>query len=137
MDSTPPTDKTLPPTAPGATGRKIQWVALVVLLVTPLVWLGGGAITALVCTYFSFGSGTDEWLMFGLPGIVAVAVVVFLARVGLRRGWHRRKVLLGGWSLVALGAVLSLTRVSGGQHYPSDVIGGALIGTAVGLVLSK
>jgi tetratricopeptide (TPR) repeat protein len=105
MDSTPPTDKTLPPTAPGATGRKIQWVALVVLLVTPLVWLGGGAITALVCTYFSFGSGTDEWLMFGLPGIVAVAVVVFLARVGLRRGWHRRKVLLGGWSLVALGVL--------------------------------
>jgi membrane-associated phospholipid phosphatase len=39
--------------------------------------------------------------------------------------------------LIALGAVLSLTRVSGGQHYPSDVIGGALIGTAVGLVLSK
>lgn len=41
---------------------------------------------------------------------------------------------LGGW-LAALAVLLSLARVAVGTHYPSDVLGGALIGTGAAAVV--
>ena len=42
-----------------------------------------------------------------------------------------------GWGIFALvaAAVLSVGRVAIGVHYPSDVLGGAVLGTAAALVL--
>ena len=40
-----------------------------------------------------------------------------------------------GWYFFAFAALISLARVVAGVHYPSDVIGGALIGMAVAFVV--
>ena len=40
-----------------------------------------------------------------------------------------------GWLALAMAVVLSIARVAVGTHYPSDVIGGALLGTAAALLL--
>ncbi len=56
-------------------------------------------------------------------GAFAIAVAVWL--------YDR----VSGWVLLALAALLAFARVYVGTHYPSDVVGGALIGTAVALVL--
>jgi undecaprenyl-diphosphatase len=52
----------------------------------------------------------------------AIAVAILLR--------HRR----AGWLALAMATVLSIARVAVGTHYPSDVIGGALIGTAAALL---
>ena len=39
-----------------------------------------------------------------------------------------------GWLMGSLGAILSLSRVYAGLHYPSDVLGGWLLGISAGLV---
>jgi undecaprenyl-diphosphatase len=53
----------------------------------------------------------------------ALAVAVFLH--------HRR----AGWLMLAMAAVVSVARVACGTHYPSDVIGGALLGALAALVI--
>ena len=40
-----------------------------------------------------------------------------------------------GWVALVMATVVSLSRVAVGVHYPSDVLGGALIGTLAALVL--
>ncbi|WP_148616115.1 diacylglycerol kinase family protein [Nocardioides rubriscoriae] len=58
-------------------------------------------------------------------------VVIVLATMLVRRGTIRR--LLSG-AAVLLAVVVALDRVLLGRHYPSDVLAGALLGTAVVLV---
>jgi len=40
-----------------------------------------------------------------------------------------------GWLALAMATILAVSRVAVGVHYPGDVIGGALIGTASALIL--
>jgi undecaprenyl-diphosphatase len=40
-----------------------------------------------------------------------------------------------GWFALAIAVVLAIARVAVGTHYPSDVIGGALLGTGAALLL--
>ena len=47
--------------------------------------------------------------------------------------WLRNRK--AGWLALALATILAVSRVAVGVHYPSDVIGGALIGTAFALIL--
>jgi undecaprenyl-diphosphatase len=47
--------------------------------------------------------------------------------------WLRNRK--AGWLALAMATVLAVSRVAVGVHYPSDVIGGALLGTACALVL--
>lgn len=44
----------------------------------------------------------------------------------------RRRI---GWLLLGLAALLALARVAVGTHYPSDVLGGAVLGTAAAVVV--
>ncbi len=53
----------------------------------------------------------------------ALAVAVFLH--------HRR----AGWLMLGMATALSVSRVATGTHYPSDVIGGALLGTFAALAI--
>ncbi len=55
-------------------------------------------------------------------GAFAIAMAVMLR--------HRR----AGWVAFVLAVLISIGRVGAGTHYPSDVIGGALIGTLAALV---
>lgn len=52
----------------------------------------------------------------------ALAVAVF--------AYHRR----AGWLMIGVASVLAIARVAVGTHYPGDVVGGALLGTAVALL---
>ena len=63
------------------------------------------------------------------PSDGAVASFAIAAVLLMR---HRR------WGMVAYGLAVALVagRLAVGVHYPSDVLGGALLGTAVGLVTS-
>lgn len=64
-------------------------------------------------------------------GGFALATTPLLAR----DRWTRRL----GWLMLALACLLAFSRVYVGHHYPLDVIGGALIGTAcaVGIYLAR
>ena len=55
----------------------------------------------------------------------ALAVAVFC--------FHRR----AGWLMLAMAAVLSISRVAAGTHYPSDVLGGAALGALAALFIVK
>ena len=55
----------------------------------------------------------------------ALAVAVFC--------YHRR----AGWLMLAMAAAISIARVAAGTHYPSDVLGGALLGTLVALFVVR
>ena len=37
-----------------------------------------------------------------------------------------------GWFLFVLGALVGIGRVAGGVHYPTDILGGAILGIIVG-----
>lgn len=56
------------------------------------------------------------------------AVIVFAIATALLLYGHKR---LGG-TLVILAVLVSIARVAAGVHYPSDVIVGAILGTATG-----
>lgn len=53
----------------------------------------------------------------------AIAVSIFLR--------HRK----AGWVALAMAGALAVSRVAAGTHYPSDVAGGALLGTLAALLL--
>lgn len=40
------------------------------------------------------------------------------------------------WLLAATGLLIGLARVAGGVHYPSDILGGIVLGILIGLVVS-
>jgi undecaprenyl-diphosphatase len=61
------------------------------------------------------------------PSDHATAAFALAVAIWLR---HRR----AGWLALGLATIVSVSRVGVGTHYPSDVIGGAIIGTLAALV---
>jgi undecaprenyl-diphosphatase len=61
------------------------------------------------------------------PSDHATAAFAIAVAIWLR---HRR----AGWLALGLGTIVSVSRVVVGTHYPSDVVGGAIIGTLAALV---
>jgi undecaprenyl-diphosphatase len=61
------------------------------------------------------------------PSDHATAAFALAVAILLR---HRR----AGWLALSMAAVVSVARVAVGTHYPSDVLGGALIGAAAALI---
>ena len=42
-----------------------------------------------------------------------------------------------GWMLIAIGSLTALSRIYVGAHYPSDVLGGTVIGSAIGVIVYR
>lgn len=61
------------------------------------------------------------------PSDHATAAFAIAVSIWLR---HRR----AGWLALGMAVLLSLSRVAVGTHYPGDVLGGALLGTAAALL---
>jgi undecaprenyl-diphosphatase len=89
------------------------------------------------CTLLPNGSHLVAWIRLpegmrfdpSFPSLHALnnfAVATFFLTI-----WHRKQVVL--W-MFAMATVISLGRVYDGLHYPSDVLGGAVIGSAVALL---
>lgn len=67
--------------------------------------------------------------MYGFPSCHAantMALAVFISMVMARRGWV---IFMLAWALL-----VSSSRLYLGVHYPSDILAGALIGSAMGLL---
>jgi undecaprenyl-diphosphatase len=47
--------------------------------------------------------------------------------------WNRR----AGWAMYALAILLGLSRICGGVHYPSDILGGILLGACAAYLVVK
>jgi undecaprenyl-diphosphatase len=113
-------------------------------------WLG--AVTALVAAALALGANlliSHFWVrprpFADHPGAVHVllahsadasfpsdhAAAGFAVAVVLLR--HHRRL---GWAAVAAAAVMSFARVYVGDHYPGDVLAGALIGSVAGLAIA-
>ncbi len=133
-------------------GKTIVTVALVLVLLVrrqPRAALYVGAVmsvTALATTGVKLllGRGRPEWQdtvdflttksfpsghassITALCGVLAVLAYMFV-----RRSSMRRAVMV---SLVAVWAIVCLDRVMLGRHYPTDIIGGTLLGLAVVLL---
>jgi membrane-associated phospholipid phosphatase len=41
------------------------------------------------------------------------------------------------YCIYALGVIIGLARVAGGVHYPSDIVGGAVLGICTGYIVVK
>jgi len=68
-------------------------------------------------------SGDPSFPSDHATGAFAIAVALLL---------RNRSV---GWLAIAMAAVISISRVAVGVHYPSDILGGALIGALAALAL--
>ena len=136
----------------GTVAKTIVTVALVILLLVrrqqraALFVAVVMSVTALLTTGFKLllGRARPEWQdsvdlltsksypsghassMAALCGVLWVLTYVFVRRSSIRRA-----VLVG---LVALWAIVCLDRILLGRHFPTDVIGGTLLGVAVVLL---
>ncbi len=72
----------------------------------------------------SFPSGHT---MVGIYLYLATGLIVL--RIGQAN--NRRWMVILGWTLIAFGPLLGLTRIIVGAHWPTDVIGGWAFGSAV------
>lgn len=86
--------------------------------IRPFIRNGGDVDVLFIPTDSAFPSGHTA-LAFGL------AVTVFM---------HDRKV---GWLFLIGALVIGVARVLANVHYPVDILGGALIGTLVAVVVEK
>lgn len=86
--------------------------------IRPFIRNGGGVDVLFAPTDAAFPSGHTT-LAFG------VAVTIFM---------HDRKI---GWFFLIGALVIGIARVLANVHYPVDILGGALIGTLVAVVVEK
>jgi undecaprenyl-diphosphatase len=80
----------------------------------------------------SLGIGRELPHDFSFPSGHATAsftVAAFIAAIAAARGRH-----VVGASALAIAGLISVSRVFLGAHWPSDVLGGALLGTMIGVV---
>ncbi len=120
---------------PGAARRPAQRIAVAAGASAAVALAIGMALSHLVDRARPFVTDPGGVHMFGhhvadasFPSDHATASFAIAVAILLRnRRW--------GWVAVALAAVLSVTRVAIGVHYPTDVLAGAALGSATALAL--
>jgi undecaprenyl-diphosphatase len=119
----------------GAVGRRHRETALRIGLVLPLTIAVVGAIGTLIGRTRPFARRAATPLVDHHPGRSFpsrhAACAAAMATVALR-GAPRI-----GRAMAMLGAVLAASRVYAGLHYPSDVVGGCVIGVGLGMLVRQ
>ena len=114
----------------------VVWAGIAPLVGAVSVQLIGSAIDRARPTAVLHGTHLllDPTRDFSFPSdhttaTVAVAVGLILAGPLLRRRWY-------GWTALTLAILLGLVRIYVGAHYPTDVLAGIVLGTAVAAIPS-
>ena len=119
----------------GRTGRRSALAGLIALVVGVA---SAEAMKYLVMQPRPFLSLPDVRLLVSPPSSYSFPSVnvtyAFAASSGASLAARRLlgRLPIWGWSILSLAAVISYSRVYVGVHYPSDVLGGALLGISVG-----
>ncbi len=119
-------------------GRSGRRAALAGLVALGAALVPSEALKTLVMEPRPFLSLPDVRLLVDPPSSYSFPSVnvayAFAASSGASRAaWHfLGRVPLWGWCLLALAAAISYSRIYVGVHYPTDVLGGALVGILVG-----
>ena len=102
-----------------ATGFLVPWIKAMAALPRPSVALGQGVVTVIgpVSHGASFPSGHTTF------AFMIAATLAHRAPRGL------------AWLLWSFAGLVALSRIVVGAHFPADVVGGALLGIAVGFVM--
>jgi len=87
----------------------------------------GASVESLLNESWSYPSGHV------VRAVVVVAVLVWLATRG--RSWNSRTLMALVAGLVA-GVLMGIARIASGAHWPTDVLGGLLLGTAYVLLFA-
>ncbi|MBK8856668.1 MAG: tetratricopeptide repeat protein [Opitutaceae bacterium] len=88
--------------------REVLWLLLAASAVLPALWLGGAISASVALSFIPAVQEHEDAIIIGVATVLALALAWPLFRLGLRRGWARRKSLLIGWGLAAA-ASLTLT----------------------------
>ncbi len=83
----------------------------------------------------SIRNGADAGLSFlssHTAEAFAVVTSLFIAERRLHPGSNRPKVILGGG--LAVGSLIAVARVMSGYHFITDVVGGAVVGSSLGVL---
>src|ERR687883_845774 len=119
-------------------GRTGRWAALVGLVALVAGLISSEVLKNLVMQPRPFLSLSDARLLISPPRSYSFPSVnvtyAFAASSGASLAAQRLlgQVPLWGWGFLALAAVISYSRIYVGVHYPSDVLGGAMLGLFVG-----
>ncbi len=123
-------------------GRTGRWAALAGLVAQVVGLASSEVLKNLVMQPRPFLSLADVRPLVDAPNSYSIPSVnvtcAFAACSGaLLTVWRLfSQVPLWGWGYLILAAALSYSRVYVGVHYPSDVLGGALLGIAVGWLVA-
>lgn len=127
----PPPDSSAPstptPSHEDASKQRNAWIALSIIVLTPVLWAVGLFFVLLVPSASRAASMLPKGdSIFLIPLPVVVAGVIVVTQFGLRRGWHLRPWILGFGSVAAtcvvILGVLALQALVSARHRNQDKI---------------
>ncbi len=123
-------------------GRTGRWAALAGLVALMVGFASSEGLKDLVMQPRPFTSLPEARLLVSPPESYSFpssnVAYAFAASIGSSLAARRLvgRVPLWGWSFLALAAAISYSRVYVGVHYPSDVLGGAILGVLVSWLIT-
>ena len=123
-------------------GRTGRWAALAGLVALMVGFASSEGLKDFVMQPRPFTSLPEARLLVSPPESYSFpssnVAYAFAASIGSSLAARRLvgRVPLWGWSFLALAAAISYSRVYVGVHYPSDVLGGAILGVLVGWLVT-
>ncbi len=123
-------------------GRTGRWAALAGVVALTVGFVSSEALKDLVMQPRPFTSLPEARLLVSPLGSYSFpsANVAYAFAASIASSLAARRLVgcvpLWGWSFLALAVAISYSRVYVGVHYPSDVLGGAILGVLVGWLIA-